>query len=115
YGHQFGDTILKNIAATLEGSVRESVDIAARYGGEEFALVLVKTDAAQAQERAERIRAGIAAAVHKTPQGAPFNLSMSFGIASLGEHVKNVPTLIEKADKALYRAKENGRNRVEVF
>jgi diguanylate cyclase (GGDEF)-like protein len=115
YGHPFGDTVLKTVAALLEGSIRQGIDTAARYGGEEFALILVKTDEAQAIETAERIRETIARTLLKSPSGSDVHLTMSFGIAIFGKHAGELGELIKKADKALYRAKKQGRNRVEVF
>jgi diguanylate cyclase (GGDEF)-like protein len=115
YGHQFGDTVLKEIAKKLKDNIRDGVDLAARYGGEEFALVLVKTDGQSAVETVERIRQNIADAVHKATHGEDIHVTMSFGIAVYGQHAKQLDSLIQKADKALYRAKENGRNRVEIF
>jgi two-component system, cell cycle response regulator len=115
HGHQFGDTVLKEIASTLKENIRDGVDIAARYGGEEFALILVKTDGVNAVETCERIRQNIENAVHKATHGADLRVTMSFGIAVYGQHAKQLDTLISKADKALYRAKGNGRNRVEIF
>jgi diguanylate cyclase (GGDEF)-like protein len=115
YGHPFGDAVLKTVAGILNGSIRQGIDTAARYGGEEFALILVKTDEAQAIETAERIRESIARTVQKSPSGADVHVTMSFGIAVLGKHARELGELVKKADKALYRAKEQGRNRVEVF
>jgi diguanylate cyclase (GGDEF)-like protein len=115
YGHQFGDTVLKRIAGLLRENIRDGVDIAARYGGEEFALILVKTDGQTALETCGRIRQSVADAVHKAPHGEELHVCMSFGIAVYGQHAKQLDALISKADKALYRAKENGRNRVELF
>jgi diguanylate cyclase (GGDEF)-like protein len=115
HGHQFGDTVLKEIAVTLKENIRDGVDIAARYGGEEFALILVKTDGGNAVETCERIRQSIADAVHMATHGENIRVTMSFGIAVYGQHAKQLDALISKADKALYRAKDNGRNRVEIF
>jgi diguanylate cyclase (GGDEF)-like protein len=115
WGHQFGDLVLKCISSHLEGCIRDSVDTAARYGGEEFALILVKTDEKNAAETTERIRAHIAGLVFRTPGGEDIHVTMSFGIAVYRQHAKQLDELIKKADKALYRAKDNGRNRVEVF
>lgn len=115
YGHPFGDTILKSIAHQLLTSLREGVDTAARYGGEEFALILTHTDSHSAKETVERIRQTIAGTPYRTPSGAEMNVTMSFGIAEYGTHAHALDQLIEKADKALYRAKHNGRNRVEIF
>jgi diguanylate cyclase (GGDEF)-like protein len=115
YGHQFGDTVLKGIAAQLENSIRDGVDTAARYGGEEFVLILVKNDMNSAAETVERIRQHIANQVFIAPNGEEVHVTMSFGIAEYRQHAKQIDELIKKADKALYRAKENGRNKVEVF
>jgi diguanylate cyclase (GGDEF)-like protein len=115
YGHQFGDIVLKGVASKLESSVRDGIDTASRYGGEEFALVLVKTDEKNASETVERIRQQIANITFKSPTGDDVKVTMSFGIAIYRQHAKHLDELIKKADKALYRAKENGRNRVEVF
>ncbi len=115
WGHQFGDLVLKGISSHLESCIREGVDTAARYGGEEFALILVKNDEKSAAETTERIRAHIANLIFKTPTGEDIHVTMSFGIAIYRQHAKQIDELIKKADKALYRAKENGRNRVEVF
>lgn len=115
HGHPYGDIVLKEIASKLQSNIREGVDIAARYGGEEFALVLVKTDGKMAVETAERIRQNIANTPFKGTHGEDLRVTMSFGIAVYREHAKQLDQFIAKADKALYRAKENGRNRVEIF
>ncbi len=115
WGHQFGDFVLKGISSHLESCIREGVDTAARYGGEEFALILVKNNEHSAAETTERIRAHIANLVFKAPGGEDVHVTMSFGIAIYRQHAKQIDELIKKADKALYRAKDSGRNRVEVF
>jgi diguanylate cyclase (GGDEF)-like protein len=115
HGHPFGDVVLKEIATKLSANIREGVDIAARYGGEEFALILVKTDGQTAVETVERIRQNIAHTPFKGSHGEDLQITMSFGIAVYGQHAKQLDLFISKADKALYRAKENGRNRVEMF
>jgi len=115
HGHQVGDIVLKEIAKKLKDNIRVGVDIAARYGGEEFALILVKTDGPNAVETVDRIRIIIAEALYKASNNQNIHVTMSFGIAVYGQHAKQIDALIQKADKALYRAKENGRNRVELF
>jgi diguanylate cyclase (GGDEF)-like protein len=115
HGHPFGDIVLKEISGKLSSNIRQGVDIAARYGGEEFALILVKTDGDMAMETVERIRQNLAASEYKSPHGESLHVTMSFGIAVYGTHAKQLDQLIAKADKALYRAKENGRNRVEML
>jgi diguanylate cyclase (GGDEF)-like protein len=114
HGHPFGDTVLRGVSKLLENSVRQDIDTVARYGGEEFALILVKTDDAGAAETAERIRSAIGAAPFRTSGGEEVRVTMSFGIAEYRKHARDINELIAKADKALYRAKENGRNRVEI-
>jgi diguanylate cyclase (GGDEF)-like protein len=115
YGHPFGDVVLKGVADLLEKSIRQDIDCVARYGGEEFALILVKTDDTGAAETAERIRSAIAATAFNAPGGVKVSVTMSFGIAEYRKHARQINELIAKADKALYRAKKDGRNRVEVF
>lgn len=115
YGHQFGDKVLKGVASCLESCIRQGVDTVARYGGEEFALILVKSDANNAMETAERIRQQISAKLFRAPLGEDVHITMSFGIAVYRQHARQIDELIKKADKALYRAKDNGRDRVEVF
>ena len=115
YGHQFGDQVLREISTKLKEKTREGVDFVARYGGEEFALVLVKTDASTAVDTVERIRQHVADITFKGPRGEDIHVTMSFGIAVYKEHAKQIDMLIQKADKALYRAKETGRNKVELF
>lgn len=118
YGHICGDTLLKEIGRLIKTSIR-SEDIAARYGGEEFLIVCPNTDSHGAKILAERIR--------KRTQNSKFTvkshnivLTLSIGIKSIkltpGTNAKHmIPKLIEQADAALYRAKLNGRNRVEVY
>lgn len=115
YGHRYGDTVLKTVASKLQGSIREGIDNAARYGGEEFALILAETDGSHAFETVDRIRQQISEIIFQNPIGKEMHITLSFGIAVYGYHAKNQELLISRADKALYRAKENGRNRVELY
>lgn len=115
YGHRFGDEVLRVISAKLQASIREGIDNAARYGGEEFALILAETDASSAKETVDRIRQLIEEISFQSPKGNKINCTMSFGIAVYSVHAKNQELLIKRADKALYRAKKNGRNRVELY
>lgn len=129
-GHAAGDDCLRKVATILQGFSNRPGDLAARYGGEEFVLVLGQTTQAEAVKIAERIRQKIMAldirfAGHRL-------MTVSIGIASLGAHhaqsTKEQPArtqwlnfsedgnlLLEQADKALYVAKKQGRNRVEVY
>ncbi len=110
YGHPFGDTVLQAIGRTLKQTVRSS-DIASRIGGEEFALILTNTEKNQAVEVAEKIRRAMAA----TPVGEvpdQVAVTMSFGVAALGDDGSSLEELLRAADRALYAAKEAGRDRV---
>lgn len=118
YGHQAGDDCLRAVAASLDQALRRSSDLAARYGGEEFVIVLPETDTHGARNVAENVieivrGLGIE---HARSQTAPV-ITISVGVAT------STPTrgddsgwkaLLGEADAALYRAKHNGRNRVEI-
>lgn len=112
YGHPAGDELLKRLANSLEDVVRE-VDTAARYGGEEFLVILAETPAGSAGQVAERIR-GRVAEERFTPEGgtAAVGVTVSIGMAEFPADGASPEALISAADKALYRAKEGGRNRV---
>ncbi|ALG67013.1 diguanylate cyclase domain-containing protein [Beggiatoa leptomitoformis] len=112
YGHQAGDECLKQIATALTQCVKRSVDLVARYGGEEFALILPNTNQEGAMRIAEMIHQAIAQRqiTHKKSKIANF-ITLSIGISSVIPTTENNPhLLISVADKALYRAKEQGRN-----
>ena len=114
YGHQTGDVVLKALADVIQRSTRES-DIAARYGGEEFALVLYHTDGPAAYEAAERLRQRVEG-TEVRDNGNVLRVTISVGVATFPhESIHDSKELIEYADQALYKAKENGRNRVEAF
>ena len=105
-GHLAGDEMLIKVARALRDSTRE-VDCAVRYGGEEFVVLLPETDADQAVETAERIRARVAA------EGlAGGSITLSVGIAEFPTHGDSPESMIAAADGALYRAKREGRDRV---
>ncbi len=108
YGHLQGDAVLAEIASILTSGARES-DVCARYGGEEFALILHETTDAGANILAERIRAKVAA--HTFPGG--LKMTISIGVAATTEAAQ-FTSLIERADQALYVAKQGGRNQVRV-
>jgi diguanylate cyclase (GGDEF)-like protein len=113
YGHQAGDDVLRVVARCLQDTVREGIDIAARYGGEEFALILPETNLEGAGALAERLRRLIEKQrVHVG--GDIIQVTTSCGVATSPDHGNLPETLVERADQALYRAKENGRNRVEI-
>jgi len=113
YGHPIGDVVIKRVAAILKKQAR-NIDLVARYGGEEFGIVLEATDVEGARTAAERIRAEVEAQVFDSPQG-PFSATLSIGFATFPADGAHKQQLIDKADKALYHAKEHGRNQVVYF
>ena len=109
YGHQFGDLAIKAISGVLKSKAR-SIDIPARIGGEEFNVLLPGIDSYGAMVAAERIRAAIEAVPIDTIGG----VTASIGVATFLEHSRNVFDLTELADQAMYQAKINGRNQVQL-
>lgn len=112
YGHSFGDQILSAFAQLLSDSIRES-DIVGRYGGEEFLCILPNTDIEGAMAVAEKLRRVIEGRVF-TEGFFNIELTASFGVSSTSPDVSSEGALIQLADRALYRAKQTGRNRVCV-
>jgi diguanylate cyclase (GGDEF)-like protein len=110
YGHLTGDAVLRTLAAEMRQQVRES-DLVGRYGGEEFAILLNGTTATEACLVAERIRRG-AGVVRVLAQDTIVGATVSIGVAVLGPHGGDLGELLESADRALYRAKRAGRDRV---
>jgi diguanylate cyclase (GGDEF)-like protein len=113
HGHDAGDAVLKHVAQILRDGVR-TVDICARYGGEEFAILLPQTPGKGALELAERLRQRIER-VPVTAGGVSIPVTASFGVATYPEPVPYGDWLFPAADKAMYSAKEEGRNRVKVI
>ncbi len=109
YGHHAGDLVLKRFAHCLQTQIRET-DFAVRFGGEEFMVVLPETPLSEAQLLAERIRSVIASLSIDIDGGQAIKITCSVGIASYPEHSNVWQELIVLADKALYSAKESGRN-----
>jgi diguanylate cyclase (GGDEF)-like protein len=114
-GHLAGDEVLKAVSMLIQQGVRHS-DIVARYGGEEFSAILMNSGKDYATEIAERVRRNVAEArLHNEAAQPNGDLTVSIGVATFSPPVISTLTdLIREADKALYRAKEAGRNRVEV-
>lgn len=113
FGHLQGDGVLKQIGGLLKKNLRE-VDTVARFGGEEFVLLLPDTDKRGAVVVAEKVRAVIAAHKFVTDElRETRRITISAGVATYPDDVGEMEDLIDQADIALYRAKENGRNRVE--
>jgi diguanylate cyclase (GGDEF)-like protein len=121
YGHQAGDDCLKTVAATLAGAAERPGEVVARYGGEEFAVVLPVCDAKTAKAVAEKMRARTAGlALPHAGSLITDHVTISIGIATLldgrddEQAFPDEAALISAADRALYAAKEAGRNRVQV-
>jgi diguanylate cyclase (GGDEF)-like protein len=111
-GHLQGDRCLRMIATAIRNNLRGETDILARYGGEEFVLLLPATTGDAAYDVIERIRIAVMALNHPNP-GMPVNIvTISAGIAVATNKLASIEALLNEADKALYRAKSSGRNRV---
>lgn len=111
WGHQCGDDVLKSTASTILESTRGS-DMIYRYGGEEFLLILACTPSDGARLVAERIRKDIASMTLDIDEGQ-FSITASLGVSTLNEG-DNTNSLIRRADEALYQAKSEGRNQVQL-
>lgn len=113
FGHDLGDAILREFGSYFRNTVRDS-DFACRFGGEEFILVLPEADLDIALNRAEKIREGAKHISVIKDDKHISGISISIGVAVFPEHGDTQASIIEAADKALYRAKEEGRDRVYV-
>ena len=111
YGHHAGDVILKELGSLISNKTRTS-DVACRYGGEEFVLILPETSQVEAFELLDRLREIVAEEIFNK-SAKPIKATISVGVAQLDLSDKSPVDFCERADKALYRAKEGGRNRVE--
>lgn len=112
YGHQTGDLVLQQVASAMQKVVRRPMDSIYRYGGEEFAILLPITDEEGAMTVAEQLRKRVSS-VRISHQGKELGLTVSVGVcAGVPLHREDQQELYEAADKALYTAKESGRNRV---
>lgn len=112
HGHDVGDLVLKQFSQRLSANVR-GLDLACRYGGEEFVVVMPDTDVAFAYSIAERLRQEIADGPFDVMPGKdPLKLTISIGVTSSQGKDDTVDALLKRADQALYRAKNEGRNRV---
>ena len=114
FGHQAGDAILAAIAGRIASRVRD-VDLATRYGGEEFAVMLPEIPGAAAKEFAEDIRRVIADMPFTLPDGRPITMTVSIGASCYPECAGDAASVVETADRALYCAKESGRDRVVLY
>lgn len=114
HGHAAGDRVLQAVARALVETVRPQVDLVARVGGEEFVILLPGTTFEEAQLQAERVRQSVqAASTATTASGGSLSVTCSIGVASL-DTKESFSSLLNRGDRALYRAKEQGRNRVRT-
>ncbi|MES9937290.1 MAG: diguanylate cyclase [Sedimenticola sp.] len=113
HGHQAGDEVLRQVAATLMDTQRDT-DLAGRYGGEEFGVLLLDTDLEGASYFCERLRVLVEDLI-VDHEGSKIQVTISLGIAEIPEYMDEYTQWIEHADKALYRSKADGRNRISVF
>lgn len=111
YGHRKGDEVLKILGSILKKSTR-CTDIVGRYGGEEFVVLLKNTNEDEAMKIAEKIRVEVE---NTTVPGIEYPITISIGVSRYPDHSQFKDELVEKADQALYFAKESGRNRVELW
>ncbi len=112
YGHQTGDEVIRSVAEITSRLARET-DFAGRYGGEEFVVLLPGTHLEGAAQFAERLRQAVEQQVLDY-QGSPLSYTISLGVATISDDMANYQILLERADKALYASKEQGRNRVTL-
>ncbi len=114
YGHEAGDLVLIQLTQLIRTQHLRTHDVFARYGGEEFVILLASTDEVGALETAEKIRAGIEHHAF-TYEKQRLPVTVSVGVATLTGMVESASTLLRNADRALYQAKQNGRNQVLAF
>ena len=122
YGHNQGDTILKEVGRLLGGGLGDlniisrlrKSDIIARYGGEEFVVILPETTAENAVVAAQKMQAALAMNTFRV-DSEEIKVTMSFGVAGLDDGIEKAEDLIQRADHAMYKAKETGRNKVVLF
>jgi len=110
YGHEAGDAAVVSLATTLKSMAR-ATDLPSRYGGEEFVFLLTGTDLPGAVEMADRIRKTVSQIVVTSSSGA-FGFTVSIGVASFADEDKGWTDSLNRADQAMYQAKQSGRNRV---
>ena len=114
FGHDAGDKLLKHLISKFTDELRQS-DVLARYGGDEFTVLLPETGLSGAIEVAERMRKSVELSSFDVRGKLDLTTTISVGIASFPEHGSNGDLILEKADKALYRAKRDGRNLIAIY
>ena len=115
YGHLAGDAVLKTVADVIRKNIRHTGDTAYsgyRYGGEELTVILPKAPLAKAMDVAERLRRAVEEKKITTLDGDHIKVTISLGIAEMNGDIRGPQQLIARADEALYKAKESGRNKV---
>jgi diguanylate cyclase (GGDEF)-like protein len=112
YGHAAGDAVLAQVAASIGQSMRGS-DLVFRYGGEEFLILLASTDESGALQMAERMRSALEQHDFRSPEGESLRVTASLGVSALDVD-DSKEDLVARADRGLYRAKREGRNRVRL-
>lgn len=112
HGHDVGDHVLQSVVRVVQKQLRPG-DLIGRLGGEEFVVILSETDAREATQIAERLRCAVAE-LDLNKSGTPLTLSISIGVATLGDHGPDFHELLRRADRAMYVAKRGGRNRVAI-
>jgi diguanylate cyclase (GGDEF)-like protein len=114
YGHRRGDTILREVASVIKGTIRKT-DFLARYGGEEFVIILPQTDLGGAYQEGERIRQAVRGHSYGETNQTK-RITLSLGVSAFpGRTIATVDDLIRAADSALYQAKRLGKDRTEAF
>jgi diguanylate cyclase (GGDEF)-like protein len=115
HGHPTGDAAILAIARACNETIRKT-DIVSRFGGEEFVILMPETDANEAALVTERLRSAIAALGFVSENSQTFTLTISIGVAFYDQNSAedNASSLLNRADKALYRAKHAGRNQVVI-
>jgi diguanylate cyclase (GGDEF)-like protein len=111
YGHAIGDKVLVHLAQKLRDLLRNA-DIIGRYGGEEFVVLLPESNLEASTKVAERIRKTIEAETIKTDKFGDISITISIGVSNFTSKAEDLASVIDNADKALYEAKKDGRNRV---
>lgn len=113
YGHQAGDTVLRQVAKILKKYVKKT-DFVCRYGGEEMSVILINSDKETATKIAERLCKAVSSNICKLSEDLEVNVTISLGVSTYPDNGDKPSELIEYSDKGLYYAKENGRNQVGI-
>lgn len=113
YGHQAGDKVLESISACCQ-SLLSATDVFGRLGGEEFSILLPEANTQSAQEMAQRVLDSVAN-LSVEYEGKLITFTTSIGISEVSDDSKSLEALMQHSDQALYQAKHNGRNRMEVY